>query len=196
MKNFYDDEHADNRLRDCFVIVEGEYENKCHLVVRAKKNDIYFRDGYVVEGYPKNDKVHVTLPRLGYVNSNTMASYVTRSPKRMWKAGYTNGNTMMVTCGEGLFASEINLGAALLKLFEGRYPTFDEALRSVGGGTKLSCAFSPDFAISVVDFCKAPVLYYKTKIVGYFNDDAIYMGDPCQHIAIMLKEFTDYKVVI
>lgn len=191
MRNFHDDQHANNRLSRCYVIVTLENGDKrLSRIESATKDSI--RTSCGLEFPIKSDKIDYMLTKFGYVNTRHQCAYVTRSSKRAWKVGITPDNLRIDPMYAGLLTHRDNLnsGTILDFLYKGEYPNFDKCLREISGGKCASKAFSRKFCLGLSDKTKEIVLYYQNLPIGHYSKDdkALVIGDVNSHLVQSLVE--------
>lgn len=202
MRDFHDNDHANNRLSRCYLAFK-KADGKWGItrIASANKKTIHCTNDQRYD--MKSEDIKILFPDLGYVNTEHQCAYYTRSSKRMWKVGLTPENFIR----EFLFrkkaraADDIGCEAALEKLVNGVYPSAKKALKLVQERKKAGVAFSRKFCFGLHAGTKAPVLYYKNKYVGYYDEKlgGLVINDNNSHIIQQLLEAfkgADIKVII
>lgn len=197
MKQFYDNNHANNRLSRCFVLL-GPPPYTAKRIENATKNKIICDDG--TEYDLKSPDVHITMDELGYYNTRHQCVYITRSTRRMWKAGLVPENLILehvypqyVTHRD----ADIRAGQYLPFIMNNQYPTFEEALNTVKIGQAACVAFSRKFAVGLAEMTLNPVIYYKNNAIAFLDDDGtIIMGDVNSHLLEQLVHTSGREVLI
>ena len=113
--------------------------------------------------------------RLGYVNFGSVAMYIMRNPRRMYKNGFTYQNlTFKKSDGFGYTMEELDFvqlecrqgitNPAFVDTYTGKFPSFEEAVAQVLAKDARIIAFDRQFALSY----KGGV-YYKNIHVGQID---------------------------
>lgn len=159
---------ADTMFRDCIVEHEGELvvvrdvlekDDSIKLAVRK----LGARGNILID--PDPDMVYCpTAPyRLGYVQYDDSATFLTRHPRRQYKIGWCQNNVAGLSLDLVL-----RTGVSIAENLKGVFMSFEEAVRKsveVGG----TYAFDRSFAVAD----KGRVLYYKGNgIANITNNDA------------------------
>lgn len=199
MKNFHDNAHANNRLSRCYVSIFNERTNSYDIkrIDSATKHTIYCRDG---TEYPlHSDVVSVVFERLGYVNTRHQCAFVSRTPKRMWKAGLVPENLKTEFLHPQFLKAvdDKEVYAVLEYIVNNRYPSFRKACLEVQARRAAARAFHPNFAVSLSDDTDQLVMYYKNFEVGYVDvkENLIYIGDTFSHLNEQIFEATGMQGV-
>lgn len=197
MKNFHDNQHADNRLSRCYVAIFENDKFKVSRIGNADKKAIFCRDGRAYELADKN--VHIVFDSLGYVNSKHQCVYISRTPKRMWKAGLVPENLRLDYLHKHYARMEdtVEIENALEQILNNDYPSFRKACLEVHTGKKAANAFHRNFAVSLSDTTKDLVLFYKNFEVGYVDvkENQIYIGDVFTHLREQIFEATGMESI-
>jgi len=196
MRNFHDNEHANNRLSRCYVMVKKNAKWVLDKIESATKNMIHTVTG---NAYPiDSDKIEYMFSKFGYCNTENQAAYVTRSSKRGWKVGLTGDNIKV----EFLYPRQMRmedqpeLSDMLPFLFDPKYPTALEAIHSVSLGERAAVAISRKFCLGLHDKTTDIVLYYQNLPVGHFckKEVAIILGGVNKHLLESLEEILDGQI--
>ena len=98
-------------------------------------------------------------PRIGYVNYEKGAIYVSRRPVRTWGLGINSNNTTLFLQGvKVLFSNQIVKTSELHKAYKNNYPPLSEI---VSYSREYATAFDKQFAIDLYNF-----VYYKGNLAG------------------------------
>lgn len=98
-------------------------------------------------------------PRIGYVNYEKGAIYVSRRPVRTWGLGINSNNTTLFLQGvKVLFSNQIVKTSELHKAYKNNYPPLSEI---VSYRREYTIAFDKQFAIDAGNF-----VYYKGNLAG------------------------------
>ncbi|QEG09168.1 hypothetical protein CPT_Phriendly_016 [Vibrio phage Phriendly] len=199
MKNFHDNAHANNRLSRCYVAIFNEKRNSYDIkrIDSATKRTIYCRDG---TEYPlQSDIVRIVFESLGYVNTKHQSMFVSRTPKRMWKAGLVPENLQSNFLYPRFVRAEDHMEVhdILDYIVNNKYPSFRKACLEVQARRAAVRAFHPNFAVSLSDDTDQLVMYYKNFEVGYVDvkDNKIYIGDTFTHLNEQIFEATGMQGV-
>lgn len=197
MKNFHDNAHANNRLSRCFVCIKinGKWVTK--RISEATKQNIVCNDGEIYDLH--SDDVKITFDNLGYVNTQHQAIFLSRTPKRMWKAGLVPENIQ----AEHIHPQHLRHGdmvefdKCLDKLMNNVYPSYHMAYLRVKNGKCAASAFHRNFAVSLSDFTEHLVLYYKNYEIGFIDNDSeqIVVGDSYTHLREQIFEATGMECI-
>lgn len=194
MKNFHDNAHANNRLSRCYAAIYNEKINSYDIkrIDSATKRTIYCRDG---TEYPlQSDVVNIVFERLGYVNTKHQCLFLSRTPKRMWKAGLVPDNLQVSFMHPRFVRHEdhTEVHQMLDYIVNNKYPSFRKACLEVQARRAAARAFHNNFAVSLSDETDQLVLYYKGFEIGYVDvkNNAIFIGDTFTHLNEQIFEVT------
>lgn len=161
--NYCDDyEYARDKLTGSYI----QHENVLAEVVEV------FSDCRVVlmgldgrEFIANLSELNLEPPKLGYVNMNPFACYVSRMPVRHFRQGFRR-NTIRAT-NSLLGNMGIHIDKSFLNCYKNIYPDLDHAVESVYNEESSSKAFSKNFAVSRME--ELISLDYKGRQVGRVN---------------------------
>lgn len=201
MRDFHDDNHANNRLSRCYLAYLSDGKWRVTRISGATKTKIVTSCGREFD--IKSKDIKILFPELGYVNAGRQCAYLTRSSRRMWKVGLTTDNLII----EFLFRNyvgmleDIGVGNMLAKTLNDEYPSIKKALDDVSNKRLSGCAFSRKFCFGLHNKTKETVLYYKNKSVGYYDKrlKGLVIFDTNSHIiqqVIEAMKGEDIKVII
>jgi len=174
--DFNEDEvYVPLEMDSCDIVAVGEIMNGSSDRFRRRNHRIPF------------DDVLWTYPNLGFVNDTLSTAYISKRPSRQYKKGCSEETTdLMQISSEEIHALSINhvipddlsnqcrfnSDSFQDSLWNRRYPTIVECIRSVLNTNVLSMAFDKDFCIAIKNIESAnPILFYKTIGVGYVEDE-------------------------
>lgn len=107
---------------------------------------------------------------MGYMNYKGQATFVSRTPVRQNKQGLNAGTTLFTNVAgrrsEVLDFNSMLRSPEFIKMFEGKYPSFQEAGGLIGDGKTTSVAISKMFAFSIDDDLQALFLFHKNIKCG------------------------------
>lgn len=191
MKNFHDNAHANSRLTRCYVAVKDKDGTfNVARVQEATKNKIWLNDGNQYD--LQDERVHIVFQKLGYVNTRHQCVLLSRTPKRMWKAGIVPENIQMdyLHPQHMRMSDRVELGVGLEFILNHRYPSFRKACLEVSTGKHAARAFHPNFAVSLSDVSDKLVIYYNNFEIGYVDDGDVFVGDVYDHLKEQIFEAT------
>lgn len=148
-----------------------KYKNKLYYVLDINRNDddndsidVHMRQLSTKENFivPFNRKRFSAPGRIGYVNYNDGAWFVSRKPVRMFKIGLDKGNIGLATPPMflGMLTPPI-LNKCFQDAHDNKYPSLYKAWSLVKDKALALCAFDHQFAI-----CNSRNIYFKNKKVG------------------------------
>lgn len=200
MRDFNDNDHANNRLSRCYMAYKQDGKWVITRIAGANLKKIATTCGREFD--MKSQDIMLLMPKLGYANAGHQCAYITRSSKRMWKVGLTPENTIV----DFLYRQhvgrreDIGLAVMLQAVINEDYPTAKQALDDVRDKRCAARAFSRKFCFGRHRDTMEAVLYYKNKSVGYYDSrlKSLVISDTNSHIIQQVIEAmgTDIKVTI
>ena len=170
----YVDSATRDRDKSYLVVTKGPNESRC----------ISLGDSRV--------KLSLEYPKLGNINQKKHSWYIDRRAVRQWKKGLrlsllrtrVNGNCML----EHLRPYGYSLdNEAIDEIYEPTYTNYFEAVEGVYHGDFISRAISPEFAIANLASLSKPVLMYKGRAVGTYEDTTLSIHEDLSHIEPMIR---------
>lgn len=156
-------DYASGRLLNTFLQHNGE----AIYVTNISPDDdfvpsasVLYSDGRV-RAIPLKELSHLPIP-LGYVPQTTSHYYLERLPRRKWKQGIHQENTVCIRKDGGQGGIEFSMLQALVK---GNYAPKEEAIAKGG-------AFSPSFFVHK----KTDTLWYRGQFVGDIKEGRIVLN--------------------
>jgi hypothetical protein len=132
-----------------------------------------------VRKFLSSRKFDLATPRMGYMNHQRQAVYVSRRPVRQQRQGLTN-DTLVTVGPDGRGVEGVNLNnlvnaQGFADMFANKYPSFDEAGDLLNDGLTSSVAVSRKFAFLLDHDLEALYLTHKTVRCGiaFKNDKGI-----------------------
>lgn len=104
-------------------------------------------------------------PRVGYINTEGGARYLSRTPERRWKQGTSKGS--LKTAGGGGVSEELFYSKGMIDCFKGDYPNFEEAViraKEIGA----SVAFHRNMAVNHLGS-----LFFRGNRMGKVTEDGV-----------------------
>ena len=179
-----DEKYAKHKLLDSIVVLKN---NKALYVTNIL-------EGMVICGVTISGKVLKTngcnvsleIPKLGFLNKNGEALYISRLPRRQgWKQGINSDNCIMNSLEGDIKQSPLNKD--LMYCIEENYPSLQEALLR----KDKSVAVHRDWAITL----KSKKIYYKWDLVGELTEDSFSMKEKYLYLTSRFLEdvYEKYK---
>jgi hypothetical protein len=116
---------------------------------------------FVVDPY--EDGLNSKSVRLGYVNNNGSATYVSRAPYRQWKQA-VDVYTIKTFLGDSVFSSGVE------QMLNNEYPSLDDALHLIDKGLWRSVAISRDIMIRKTPTKFRYEVFCKDREIGFIED--------------------------
>lgn len=178
---FYDAHHAEMYLRDCIVM----YMNTPHYVLSTCQGDGRINLSIVglkriIRGdwSPRYDQFPVdidspelsfSLPKLGMINLPSGAWYISRQPRRMWKASLNDRNLRVFPTHEEQrgIKDRVIFRPEFLDMLNNVYPTVKQAAARVNHDRPTE-AFHKDFCLSLEGHLR---YRYSLTPVGVVDND-------------------------
>lgn len=126
-----------------------------------------------------SEKLDISSPSLGYVNSGNRVYYARRYPKRRWKNGLDNGSVYLTANGDLTEESALPFNAVNLsafgKMIENNYPSIPNILKEANENVrKVEGAFHRKWSLGNIDRAeRTALLFYKGSIVGHVSWEGI-----------------------
>ena len=168
--------------------ITGNRHENVILVVRELNDDIR-----CINLSDKDIDVSFKFPIMGAFNYMKHAWHVARSACRQWKRGlrphllstHMYGNDVIDNI-KGYHTNGFS-DDVLKSLYYPKYTSYPEAIQGVLEGEYIARAISPEFVIENKPNCNAPVMTYKTRAIGVYNDDTLEIPRALSHIDPMIR---------
>ena len=168
-------------------VIEVSSDDSMYMIVRTLDNDIRY-----IPLEDKSVRISFDFPKLGNFNHRKHSWYVTRNAMRQWKKGL-RPHLLNKSLQCSYILDELNLyensfdSSALLAMYNPKYTPFIEAFESVEGGDYISRAVSPEFSISNTYNSDKPILLYKGRAVGFFDNGILKIPEDLAFIQPMIE---------
>lgn len=141
------------------------------------------------------DDYLLDCPQVGMVSDGEKVYYISRSPQRQWKRGYTP-NVLHLELLSKYEAREMSLApkplfdkAIVSFAYNPEYTSLSDGLESMKRGKMFSFPLSRKFAVGQKANSLHPVVYYKSWIIGWVEDDTIILPKNTSHLYEELSQY-------
>lgn len=182
-KGFVTYEDVRMKLHNCFVTYKGVIY-VCRVEVKQKPGE----NNHRVLLYPpewmnpsssqkvepididyRHQDVDISAISLGYINTDKSAYLIERHPLRRNGQGVSTANVTMYPSGR---ADHVMYSAHIQVLVNDKYPSYEEALKSVSEDVREACAFSKIFAFFKNE-SDLVVLRLRKRDIGYVQNGVL-----------------------
>ncbi len=202
-KEFYNEDQAQSYLSRCIISRAGRpiYVDSITKPLREQRFHICYRhlsnsDIPLVTYYP-DGQIDLTPIPLGMYHQNSDSShsaiYMARYPIRMWKIGLTSRNVSTMNVSQqslsGVMPSELLFWTKEFEqMVQGEYPSFEKAMKTIGGSPYNTMPLSRHFATSGTE------LFFKAlgEPVGKLTDNGYALHEPFFYLTESLQEELPY----
>jgi len=122
--------------------------------------------------------------KLGYVNYKDTATYLTRVPRRQYAQGLRGENTAN---SMGYNFGDLTREPSFSENLSGKYPSFEDCVKTVEAGKNRSRAFHRRFAISKDNELGFYQLEYKGQRIAYGDPENFVLPSHMQYLSEVIR---------
>lgn len=123
------------------VYVLSVFNDRSLSVCSLETTGSEFREPFMIS--MDDDKLSFEPPTVGYINHDSIATYLYRNPSRRWKQGLSNSSLNLGGIGSDLFYSK-----SMVDCLQNKYPSLEECLKAIELKKVESIAFHRLLAIT------------------------------------------------
>ena len=140
-------------------------------------------------------KYLVDCPKVGMCSDGEKVYYITRTPHRQWKGGFTSNVLHLEPLSHmefreiGLPKKEVTHEIMVDFAYNPEYTKLEDGLESMKKGKIFSFPLSRKFAIGQKIKAKYPVVFYKSWVIGWVRDGVIDLPKSSSHLFEELSQY-------
>lgn len=137
--------------------------------------------------------LNLTYPDVGMVNTNKSSCLISRAgSSQVYKRGLVCEH---LRTWSPVSARSVNMSdSVLINLFNRTWFTADRALELVLKANRNAAAISVDYCVAKLQNFSVPVLFYNQNIVGYYDDNSLYIHRDLDFIRWGMSSLTSMEI--